>query len=280
MKRFKILDVKHIKANEKGRISVYNKLLNKFITLPYPEICTDCIVVIANPIDLEILEDNGIVGFISMKENIRTCYFLKPFTEEEYNDFRIIAKEDDYWVPFFPEQKQINYCENGYIISFYKDISFNNNWEPVSHALYVQRMCAEHQDELDYMDIDVDRYVEVKDENNSDYESKDVTDNFDVYAEEFFGEFEDNECKNEIWDCLKLLQKEMLYTVSITIRECECFKDNTREVFGSDVEDALNIAFQAIVDTEKRDIDSSAVISYRIYHDDELIMHNGFWRKQ
>lgn len=285
MKKFKILDVKHVKADDKGRISIFNRMLNKYITLPYPEICSDCIAITANPIDLDISEEGVILGRICMKENRRTCYFIKPYSEETYNAYKNLMQNEDYWIPFFPEQKQLNYCENGMIaISFYKDISFNSNWEPISHSLYAQRKYAEHKNDLDYLDVDIIGYEVIKDEDCEYLYEYGSDDDYDVYAVGYFGDFEEGdfeikECHDEIWECAKILQKEMLYTVSITIRDHECLKDYTREIIGLDAEDALNIAFQAIIDTEKRNIDSSSVDSYRIYQDGELLIHVGSWRK-
>lgn len=35
---YKIIDVKHIKADDMGRVSIWCHRLNKLITLPYPDL--------------------------------------------------------------------------------------------------------------------------------------------------------------------------------------------------------------------------------------------------
>lgn len=270
MKRFKILDVKHILMNDNGNVTIYNSLLNKEIVLPYPEFCSECILIIANPIDLVLSDADDVVGQFSLKENCRTCYFLKPYSESDYNYWKRLSQNDE-WIPFFPEQKEIIYAKNGNLITFYKDISFNKKWQPISHALYVRRTHAEHPDELDYMDIDVAKYKEL---NLEEYELNNAEDNFDVYASEFFGEIEENECQDECWACAKLLQKEMLFIIQITTQIEGKREEHNREVLGLDLKDALDQAFQ-----EEGKIDFSDVMSYRVYHDSELIMHEGSWIK-
>lgn len=271
MKRFKILEVKHILMNDKRNVTIYNSLLNKEIVLPYPEFCSECILLIANPIDLVLSEEDKVVGEFSGIENARTCYFLKPYSKEYYNYWNKLSQTNDYWVPFFPEQKEIIYAEDGHLISFYKDVSFNKNWQPISHALYVRRAHAEHSDELDYMDIDVAEYEEIDLE---EYELNNAEDNFDVYASEYFGEIEDNECQDECWACAKLLQKEMLFIIQVTTQIEGKREEHYREVLGLDLKDALDQVFQ-----EDGKIDFADVTSYRVYHNSELIMHEGSWIK-
>lgn len=271
MKRFKILDIKHILKNDKGNVTIYNYLLNKEIVLPYPEFCSECILIIANPIDLMLAEEDNVVGEFCKKENIRTCYFLKPYTEDNYNYWKKLSQENDDWVPFFPEQKEILYAEDGNLLSFYKDVSFNKNWQPISHALYVRRIQLEHPDELDYMDIDVAKYEEIDLE---EYELNNAEDNYDVYASEYFGEIEENECQDECWACAKLLQKEMLFIIQVTTQIEGKQEEHYREVLGLDLKDVLDQVFQ-----EEGEIDFSDVTSYRVYHNSELIMHEGSWIK-
>lgn len=270
MKRFKILDVKPILTNDKGNVAVYNSLLNKEIVLPYPEFCSECILIIANPIDLYQSESGDVVGNFSTKENVRTCYFLRPYSESDYNYWKMLSQNEE-WIPFFPEQKEIIYAEEGNLLSFYKHISFNKNWQPISHALYVRRTHAEHPEELDYMDIDVAKYEEIDLE---EYELKNAEDNFDVYASEYFGEIEENECQDECWACAKLLQKELLFIILITTQIAGKREEHYREVLGLDLKDALDQVFQ-----EDSKINFSDVTSYRVYHNSELIMHEGSWIK-
>lgn len=270
MKRFKILDIKHIKTNDSGMVPILHSMLNKEVVLPYPEFSSECILIIANPIDLLLSEADNVVGKLSMKENVRTCYFLKPYSENEYNYFKELSQDDE-WVPFFPEQKKIIYAEDGNLLSFYKDVSFNKNWQPISHALYVRRIQLEHPDELDYMDIDVAKYEEIDLE---EYELNNAEDNFDVYASEYFGDVEENECQDECWECAKLLQKEMLFIIQVTTQIEGKLEEHYREVLGLDLKDALDQVFQ-----EKGKIDFSDVTSYRVYHNSELIMHEGSWIK-
>lgn len=271
MKHFKILGIKYIKINDSERITVFNPLLNKEIALPYPEFCTDCILIIANPIDLSLSEEELIIGEYSLKENARTCYFLKPYSEKDYSYWNSMLQDEDDWMPFFPEQKRIVFAENGNLISFYKDISFNKHWQPISHALYVRRIYEEHQDELDYMDVEVNKYVEIDVE---EYEFNCSDDNYDTYATEFFGEIEDNECQDECWACAKLLQKEMLFVIHVTTQKEGNRREHIREVLGWDIKDALDQVFH-----EGGGIDFSEVTSYRVYHNNELIMHEGSWKK-
>lgn len=271
MKRFKILDVKHLRTDSNERVAVYSPLLNKDIILPHPEFREECILVIANPIDLSLSEERAVVGELSMKENARTCYFIKPYLENDYQYWKSLSQEEDDWIPFFPEQKEILYTEDGNIISFYKDISFNKNWQPISHALYVRRIDEEHFGELDYMDVNVDCYVEIDVEK---YEYNNANDNYDVYATECFGEIEEDECQDEVWECAKLLQKEMLFIIQITTQIENNRKDYVREVLAWDVKDALDQIFQ-----EEGKIDFSDVTSYRVYYNNELIMHAGSWIK-
>lgn len=271
MKRFKILEVEHIITNDKERVIVYNAFLNKDIMLPYPEFCTDCIIIRANPIDLYLSEDGLIIGEYNIKENARTCYFIKPYSESAFKYWKSISQSKDDWSPFFPEQKEIVYAEDGNLISFYKDISFNKNWQPVSHVLYVRRIHEEHPGELDYMNVEVNRYVEISLE---EYEYNSVNDEYDAYATEYFGEIEDDDCQDECWECAKLLQKEMLFIIQITTLKEEKRHDYIREVLGLDVNDALDQVFQG---DEK--INFSDVTSYRVYHNNELIMHEGSWIK-
>lgn len=271
MKRFKIINTKHISPNDKERVSVLIPCFNKEIILPYPEFCTDCILVIANPIDLSLSEDGLIIGEYSGQENTRTCYFLKPYSDNDYEYWKNLSQVKDDWIPFFPEQKEIVYAEDGNLISFYKDISFNKNWQPISHALYVRRIHEEHSDELDYMDVEVNRYIEIGLE---EYEYNSTDDNYDAYAIEYFGEIEDDGCQDECWECAKLLQKEMLFIIQITTQKEEKRQDHVREVLGLDVKDALDQVFQG-----ERKIDFSDVTSYRVYHNNELIMHEGSWIK-
>lgn len=270
MKHFKILEVRHVLTNDRGNVPIHNSLLNKEIVLPYPEFCSECILIIANPIDLALSEAGDVVGELSMKENTRTCYFLKPYSESNYNYWKSISHNED-WVPFFPEQKEIIYAEDGKLLSFYKDVSFNKNWQPISHALYVRRIFAEHPDELDYMDTDVEKFEEIDLE---EYELNNSKDNYDVYATEFFGEIEENECQDECWACAKLLQKEMLFIVQVTTQIEGKRVEHYREVLGLDVKDALDQVFQ-----EEGKIEFSDVTSYRVYHNNELIMHEGLWIK-
>lgn len=270
MKRFKIINFKHLKPNEGGKVPVFIPLLNKEIVLPYPEFCTQCILITANPIDLVVSENGAVVGEYSDKENLRTCYFLKPYSEGDYY-WKNRSLDNEYWIPFFPEQKEVIYAEDGNFFSFFKDISFNNNWQPISHALYVNRVQIAHSEELDYMDINVDKYVVV---DSDEYEQSSTEDNYDVYATEFFGEIEDDECYDEVWECAKLLQKEMLFLIEITTEEEGKRKDYVKEVLGLDLKDALDQVFQG-----EGGIDFSSVTSYRVYHNNELIRHEGSWIK-
>lgn len=271
MKRFKILGIKYIKVDDSKRITVFNALLNKEIVLPYPEFCTDCILIIANPIDLSLSEEGIILGKYSLRENARTCYFLKPYSEEDYRCWNSMLQDEDDWIPFFPEQKRIVFVEDGTFISFYKDISFNKHWQPISHALYVRRVHEEHQDELDYMDVEVNKYVEIGLE---EYEFNCSDDNYDTYATEFFGDIEGNDCQDECWECAKLLQKEMLFVIHFTTQKEVNRQEHIREVLGWDIKDALYLVFE-----EDGRIDFSEVTSYRVYHNNELIMHEGSWIK-
>ncbi len=271
MKRFKIIDIKHIRTIDDGRVPIVNSLLKKDIILPYPEFCSECILIVANPIDLTLSENGEVVGEFYAKENNRTCYFLKPYTENDYNYWKRFSQDNDYWLPFFPEQKEIIYAEDGHLLSFYKDISFNKNWQPISHALYISRIRAEQSDELDFMDLVVEKYIEI---DVDEYEFNNSEDSYDVYATEFFGEIEEDECQDEMWECAKLLQKEMLYIIQVTTQTGELREDHIREVLGLDVKDALDQVFQ-----EEGKIDFSVVTSFRVYHNNELIMHEGSWIK-
>lgn len=272
MKRFKILDVLVLRADTNSRILVYSPVLTKNIILPYPEFNSDCIVVVANPIDLRI-EDNGeVVGSYSCMENRRTCYFIKPYTKDALRYWQTLKEEDDDWIPFFPEQKEINYFEGDSTMSFYKDISFNKDWTPISHALYVNRENAANVDNIDYLDLDIDKYqiIDVEEyEFNSLFEDVE----YDVYAHESFGEIEEDECQDEIWACAKLLQKEMYYIVDVvTLKDGNFFMQHTKEVIGWNVDDALSLALESVAQSENRNLNQFDIGYCKIYHNGELVL--------
>ena len=265
------MDVHKVKAQDSGRVVVYDKRLNKNIELPYPEFNIDCIIIVANPIDLSFDDNGEIIGLYSSKENSRSCYFVKPYTKENLDYWTHLSEEDDDWVPFFPEQKELNCCDSGIIVSYYKDITFNKDWTPISHALYVNRINAQRSDDLDYLDLDIDRYEVI---DVDDYESNESIDGYDVYATEFFGEFEEDDCEDECWACAKLLQKEMFYEVHVTtVKEGQKYK-YTREVFGWDVNDVLDIALQSVAQAEQRNLYPSDIESIEVIQDGTIVFKN------
>lgn len=269
MKRFKILRVDKITTQESGKVVIPNSRLNKSIELPYPEFSANCILVVANPIDLSFDESGIIVGQFSSVENLRTCYFIKPYTINDLNYWQYIWEKEEDWIPFFPEQKELNYLDSGEIISFYKDISFNENWTPISHALYVNRVNAQRSYNLDDMDVDVDRFEEVSIE---EYENNDSNEGYDVYATELFGEFEEDCCEDECWACAKLLQKEMLYEVHLsTVIDGRQYRDYKREVFGWDVIDAINLMLQSVANAEQRNLHPEDVSVIEVFQDGTIV---------
>ncbi len=305
---FKIIDVKHIKADDKGCVSIWCHRLNKLITLPYPEFCSDCIVLLSNPIDIYLSSGYESIGKYSIQENSRTMCFIYPYSEDSFEYWKRVCEDMDDWHPFFPEQKEVIYRENDISIHFYKHISFNKDWKPVSYKLYIERQLKENPDNY-YMKID--RYEEIEkqdyeynyyidedddgfdfnlvlqriatDSNAEDFrityegeEYNDATSGYDVYAIEYYGDIDENKCQDECWACYRILEKECLYLIEVaTKKEGHHFYDYSKEVWGDSVDDALDQMFCYIADTEKRKLYPYDIIYYRVYHNDELINNNG-----
>lgn len=301
---YKIIDVKHIKADDMGHVSIWCHRFNKLITLPYPEFSSDCIVLLANPIDVYISSGYEYVGKYSIQENSRTTCFIYPYFKDKLEYWKRVYEDMDDWNPFFPEQKEIIYVENGMGAHFYKHISFNKDWQPVSHKFYVERILTEDPDnyyqEINrYEEIQIEDYEYNNKENDidedsyefdftDDFESRnfnitdekeeynDMTSGYEVYAVEYFGDVEENECLDECWACYRILEKEWLYLIKVSTQiDGHHFNDYIKEVLGDSLDDALDQMFYYIANTEKRNLYPSDIASCCVYHNGKQIMHEG-----
>lgn len=178
MIHFNILKVEKAEPNIKGKVCVYNEYLKQDIELPYPEFDKEIIVITANPIYRDLDEDTMSVVTAIYSEAIgpRTVYFLRPFAQEKFDYFKSLMSafksDKDTWVPFLPEEKMLTWigADDETEIHFFKNICFREDWIPVSHMPYVNRVREKieqaimndgnvNQEEyIDYNDFDIDKF--------------------------------------------------------------------------------------------------------------------------
>lgn len=226
MINFNILKVEKVVPNKEGKVCVYNEYLKQDIELPYPEFNKEIIIITANPIYRDLDEDTMSVVTAIYSEAIgpRTFYFLRPFSQEKFDYFNSLMSQfksdKESWVPFIPEEKMLTWlgAEDGTEINFFKNISFNEDWVPVTHFPYVnsirQKIGEAIQNEgfynleeyIDYMDFDIDKFQ--RDDSLAFDDS--CLDNFEdeAFNVEFFGKEgldNINDDRDDITACLERL---------------------------------------------------------------------------
>ena len=178
MINFNILEVEKVIPNKEGKVCVYNEYLKQNIELPYPEFDKEILVITANPIYRDLDEETMSVVTAIYSDAIgpRTVYFLRPFTQKEFDYFKSLMSEfkndKETWIPFLPEEKMLTWLgsEDGTEINFFKNISFNDGWIPVSHKPYVDSVrekveetitndgFCNQEEYIDYMDFDINKF--------------------------------------------------------------------------------------------------------------------------
>lgn len=234
MLHFNILKVEKAEPNEEGKVCIYNEYAKQYIELPYPEIDREVILITANSILRELDVETMSVVTANYSEIIGdgTVYFLRPFSQEDFEYFEYLMthfkSDKETWVPFLPEEKELIWMRpsDGMLISFLKNIRFNDSWIPVSHMPYVERINEEVQQALEeeegYLeeegDLDMEDYIDFMDYDIEVFKRDDsVSDNTplmkkissEVFNHEFFGDDEYSENlnndKDDITACLDKL---------------------------------------------------------------------------
>lgn len=178
MINFNILKVEKAIPDDEGKVCVYNEYLKQDIELPYPEFDKEIIVITANPIYRDLDEETMSVVTAIYSEAIgpRTVYFLRSFAQEKFDYFKSLMSafksDKDTWIPFLPEEKMLTWigADDETEIHFFKNISFSEDWIPVSHMPYVNRVREKieqaimndgnvNQEEyIDYNNFDIDKF--------------------------------------------------------------------------------------------------------------------------
>lgn len=226
MTHFNILKVEKAIPNDNGKVCVCNEFLKQSIELPYPEFDKEIIVITANPIYRDLDEEtmSSVTAIYSEAIGPRTAYFLRPFSQEKINYFKSLMSyfksEKETWVPFFPEEKRLTWlgAEDGTEINFFKNISFNEGWIPVSHMPYVNRVRENieqaimnerninMEDYIDYIEFDIDKFQRDDSLAFDDPYLDDFVD--EVFNVEFFGKehLDDiNDDRDDVTACLERL---------------------------------------------------------------------------
>ena len=226
MIHFNILKVEKAEPNEEGKVCIYNEYVKINIELPYPEIDKEIIVITANPIYRDLDEETGstVTAIFSEAIGPRTAYFLRPYSQKNFEYFKSLMSEfksdRETWVPFLPEEKMLTWlgAEDGTEVNFFKNISFNEDWVPVTHAPYVNNVREKigqaienegfynMEEYIDYMDFDIDKFQ--RDDSLAFDDS--CLDNFEdeAFNVEFFGEENldnINDDRDDITACLERL---------------------------------------------------------------------------
>ncbi len=169
MTHFNILKVEKAMPNDNGKVCVYNEYLKQTIELPYPEFDREIIVITANPIYRELDEEtmSVVTGIYSEAIGPRTSYFLRPFSQEKFDYFKSLMSEfksdKETWVPFLPEEKILTWlgADDETEIRFFKNISFNEDWIPVSHMPYVNRVREKIENAImNEINVNMEEYID------------------------------------------------------------------------------------------------------------------------
>lgn len=228
MLHFNILKVEKAEPNEEGKVCIYNEYAKQYIELPYPEIDREVILITANPILRELDVETMSVVTANYSELIGdgTVYFLRLFSQKDFEYFEYLMthfkSDKETWVPFLPEEKELIWerPSDGMLISFLKNIRFNDSWIPVSHMPYVERINEKVQQALEEEEgyLDTEDYIDFMDYDIEVFKRDDsVSDNItlmnkissEVFNQESFGNDECSENlnndKDDITACLDKL---------------------------------------------------------------------------